>query len=369
MTYDFKHMTRRRMLATTGATIVAGSTLSLTGLARAENEPSAVQKILDQLKDMQAAERAQYLKAEAIKEGKVVMYAADAPALLRSWTEAFQKSFPEIEAEFVRVTSRELLQRSVAESEAGRPAADVLHPPAVQLAVLQKRGMVARYSSPEAESFDKQYIDPNGYWTTYWFAPGVVAFNTNLVERDKVPATLEGLAAPEFKGKLGRTSNGGRWVAGALKAHGEEQGRALIDKVAEQRPRLFDSNSALLAALASGQIAVTFDTNLSDVKIQQATGAPIDFIVPDPLLVLPVYQVIMNDAPHPHAAALVYDWVLSQEGQSVYPGLSQLGPRPDIAYPGIEVMGEAKNIVSLDAELLAEPEPFDKLFEDLFIRN
>ena len=368
MQFNSKNITRRHMLALSGAA-VGVSTFGFSASALASSEKSNVQDILDSLKDMPAAERTQFLRAEAAKEGKVVLYGSDAPNLLRASADAFKGAFPEIEAEFVRVSSRELLQRSVAESNAGRPIADVMHAPAVQLAVLQSAGLVARYASPEAASFSSEYVDPQGYWTTHWMAPGVVAYNTRRIEAANVPVTLDGLAAPELKGKLGRTSNGGRWVAGVLKALGDEQGQIVIKKLAEQSPRLFDSNSALMAALSSGQISVCFDANLSDVKIAQATGAPIEFVVPDPLLVVPMYQFIMKDAPHPHAAALLYDWVLSLEGQAPYPELSQIGPRPDIAYPGKEVIEGAKNVVSLSAELLADPVPFDKLFEDLFIRT
>ncbi|PTM96135.1 ABC transporter substrate-binding protein [Mycoplana dimorpha] len=369
MQSNSKNITRRRMLAVSGAALGVASTFGFSASARASAAKSNVQDILDALKDVPAAERTQFLRAEAAKEGKVVLYGSDAPNLLRAWGTAFTSAFPEIEAEFVRVSSRELLQRSVAESQAGRPVADVLHAPAVQLAILQNMGLLARYVSPEAASFSSDYLDPEGYWTTHWFAPCVVAYNRNRIETGSVPVTLDNLAAPELKGMLGRTSNGGRWVAGVLKALGDEQGGAVIKQVAEQKPRLFDSNSALLAALSSGQIGVGFDANLSDVKIAQATGAPIDYVVPDPLLVVPMYQFIMKDAPHPHAAALLYDWILSKEGQAAYPELSQIGPRPDIAYPGAEVIEGAKNVISLSAELLADPVPFDRLFEDLFIRT
>lgn len=369
MQFNSKNMTRRRMLALTGTAIGAASTFGFTGPAFASPAKSNVQDILDTLKDMPAAERTKVLRAEAAKEGKVVLYASDAPNLLRASAAAFKEAFPEVDAEFVRVSSRELLQRSVAESKAGRPVADVIHAPAVQLAILQSSGLVARYTSPEAASFSKDYVDPDGYWTTHWMAPCVVAYNTRRIEAASVPMTLDGLAAPELKGKLGRTSNGGRWVAGVLKALGEEQGQTIVKKLAEQSPRLFDSNSALMAALSSGQISVCFDANLSDVKIAQATGAPIEFVVPDPLLVVPMYQFVMNDAPHPYAAALLSDWVLSPAGQAPYPELNQIGPRPDIPYPGKDVIEGAKNVVSLSAELLADPVPFDRMFEDLFIRS
>ena len=46
-------------------------------------------------------------------------------------------------------------------------------------------------------------------------------------------------------------------------------------------------------------------TTLGPLKTR---GAPVDYIVPEPMFVLPVYQVVMKDAPHPFAAALAYAW-------------------------------------------------------------
>jgi len=77
----------------------------------------------------------------------------------------------------------------------------------------------------------------------------------------------------------------------------------------------------------------------------------------------------MKDAPHPAAAALAYDWILSKQGQAVYKPLDQMGPRNDTEYPGTDVMKSAKSLVSLSASLLAEPDRFTKIFEDLFVRK
>src|SRR5262249_39723626 len=151
----------------------------------------------------------------------------------------------------------------------------------------------------------------------------------------------------------------GRWVAGVLKAKGEAEGMQLVRRIAAQEPRLYESNTALVNALASGQIAVAFDVNLSNIAIVKQRGAPIDYVVPEPLFLWPVYQVIVKDAPQPFAAALAYDWILSKEGQSVYRGLDQMGPRTDIDYPGREVVSNAKSIISLSATLLADPARFN----------
>jgi iron(III) transport system substrate-binding protein len=328
-----------------------------------------VQDVLDELARLSGPERLKVLEEQATREGKVVMYAADDPNLIRAWNTEFKKKYPQIDSQFIRMTTRDMLQRAVNESQAGRPVADLLHPPAVELAVLQRLNLLARYVSPEARELDAEFRDPQGFWAMHWFAPEVVGFNTTLIKRADVPTTLEGLANPALKGKLGRIALGGRWVAGVLKVKGESEGMELLRRIAAQESRLYESNTALANAIASGQIAVAYDIHLNNVALLKNRGAPIDWVVPEPLFLLPVYQVIMKDAPHPYAAALAYDWILSRSGQAVYKPLDQIGPRNDTDYPGIDVVKSAKSLLSLSASLLAEPDRFNKIFEDLFVRK
>jgi iron(III) transport system substrate-binding protein len=342
-----------------------------TGLAGADAwaaEP-VVQDKLDQLARLTGPERQRFLEEQAIKEGKVVMYASDHPDLIRSWNAEFRKRYPQIDAQFIRMTTRDMMQRAVNESQAGRPVTDLLHPPAAELAILQRQGLIARYPSPEAADFEPDFRDPQGWWTVFWLSPEVVGFNTNLVKRADVPTTLEGRTAPALRGKIGRGPNGAAWVAGVRKIRGETEGMELMRRIAAVEPRVYESNTAMGNALASGQVAMAFDILVTVVGPLKAKGAPVDYVVPDPMFVLPVYQVIMKDAPHPFAAALAYDWILSKQGQAMYKGLNQLGPRKDTDYPYLDVMRSGGTILSLSPVLLADPAPHQKTFEDLFIRK
>ena len=111
--------------------------------------------------------------------------------------------------------------------------------------------------------------------------------------------------------------------------------------------------------------------------VEKRMGATTGFTVPLPesiskqpsLFVLPAYQVIMKDAPHPFAAALAYDWILSKPGQALYKGLDQMGPRKDTDYPYLDVLRSARTMVNLSSTLLADSARHQKTFEDLFIRK
>jgi iron(III) transport system substrate-binding protein len=325
-------MTQRRRWTILGALAGLAVLVSLLGGYPAAGQGGSVQEKLDRLSRLTGAERQRYLEEEAFKEGKVVMYSSDHPELVRAWNAEFKKKYPQIDSQFIRMNTRDALQRAVNESRAGRPVTDLLHPPA-------------------------------------WFAPAVVGFNTNLIQRAEVPTRIEDLADPKFKGKLGRVSAGGRWVAGILKAKGEAAGMDIVRRLAQQEPRIYESSNAVGNALASGQIAIAFDLHVTVAGPLKTQGAPVDYVIAEPLLILPVYQIVMKDAPHPFAAALAYDWMLSKQGQALYKPLDQIGPRKDTEYPFADVMRGAKTVVSLSVGLLAEPARYNKIFEDLYIRK
>jgi len=332
----------------------------------------SVQEKLDQLNRMPVAQRQKFLEEQAIKEGKVVIYSSGEPDVLRDWNALFKKKYPQIDSQFVRMTTEDLLQKAIHESEAGRPVADVVNPPAAELAIFLSKEMLARYVSPESKDFDSEFKDAAGYWTTGWYVPEIVGFNKDLIKERDVPATLEALASPALRGKLGRTQMGNRWLAGVAKVRGESTAAELAKKIAAQKPRIYNSNTALGNALTSGQIGVAFDIHINNVAKLVKQGAPVGMVVPEPMFVYPQHFAIPKDAPHSYAAALVYDWLISKEGgQSIYMNRDHIGPRKDTEYPYKDMIKQAKTVVSYSPTLLTIDvvTKYTKIFEDLFIRR
>ncbi len=333
---------------------------------------AGVQEKLDKLNKMSGQDRQRFLEGKAAKEGKIVMYTSASPDNITDWNALFKKKYPQIDAQFVRMTTRNVLEKAVRESEVGRPVASILNLPAAQLAILINKGMIARYVTPESKDFDPEFKDRNGLWTLFFYNPEVVAFNKDRIKKEDVPATLEALHNSALRGKMGRTRMGNRWVAAVFKVKGKSQGMELIKKIAAQNPRIFRSNTALVNAVSSGQVAIAFDLHMSQVAKLLKRGAPIGYVVPQPLFVHSSYLALPKDAPHPHAAALAYDWLLSKNGaQSMYKEQFQMGPRKDTEYAYKDIIRAAKVIVPYSPNLLSVDKlgGYSKTFEDLFIRK
>lgn len=323
-----------------------------------------VQEVLDDLAAKPAAERQTFLEEKAKADGRIVVYAADDPNVMRAWEEAFREKYPEIQVEYVRMSTKDMLQRVEAESAAGRPVASILGGvTASEIKYLLDRNMLASYRSPQAADFPADYADPNGKWTVHWLMPQVTAFNTDAVSKDKVPVSQEELWSAGFDAPIGRLQSGGRWLAGYASLKGADAAAQLADAVAAKKPQLFQSNSDMTNALTSGQIAVAADMHAGNVAISADRGAPVDYVLPEPLPILPAYTVFLADAPNPYAAALNYDWRLAKDGgQSFYKQFHQFGPRVDTEYAFADVMTSGRTLVPLTDKVLATIGEYDTMF-------
>jgi iron(III) transport system substrate-binding protein len=107
----------------------------------------------------------------------------------------------------------------------------------------------------------------------------------------------------------------------------------------------------------AGEHSILLTTSLNHAVISKGMGAPVWFAMPDPVAARPDHIMVVNNAPHPHAAMLLVDFVLSKEGQTVLakvdyepgrldvepsaairPIVPRLNGKTDIIYPPDEMM-------------------------------
>ena len=88
---------------------------------------------------------------------------------------------------------------------------------------------------------------------------------------------------------------------------------------AKQRPRGFDSRVQLFDRLAKGDDKVCALAEYAGYALYKQKGAPIAFVAPeDGLPASPLVAGIAAKAPHPEAARLFIDWLMSLRGQTLY---------------------------------------------------
>ena len=136
---------------------------------------------------------------------------------------------------------------------------------------------------------------------------------------------------PELKDKIGFAgSDTGVTVVGAmLKFKGEEY----VRKLKTQNPVVHNvSGRALLDFVISGEIGVSPTIFRNHVEVAQKAGAPVAWV---PMEVVPNNSGstgVSLQAPHPHAALLLADFILGEGGQNILEKYEYGNPTKDYGF-------------------------------------
>jgi iron(III) transport system substrate-binding protein len=161
-------------------------------------------------------------------------------------------------------------------------------------------------------------IRPHGEWVGTRLNVFVQAYNTNLVKREDLPKTWEELLDPKWKGKLGIEAEDSDWLAGVLGEIGEERGSKLFRQIVATNGISVRKGHTLLTQLvASGEVPLSLTVYNYKAEQLRREGAPIDWFTIGNAIARPNGVGVANNAPHPHAAVLFYDFELSEEGQKI----------------------------------------------------
>jgi iron(III) transport system substrate-binding protein len=154
------------------------------------------------LADLLNAEAPQEVVNGAKKEGRVVFYTTLGVAHSQPLLNAFQKKYPFVQPELLRLAPEKLHSKIVTESKAGRHAFDVVSTNVVQLGLMLRERLVLPYRAVAREDIPVGLKDNEGYWTAINLRPWVLAYNTKLVAQKEVPKDWWDLLDPKWKRKI-----------------------------------------------------------------------------------------------------------------------------------------------------------------------
>jgi iron(III) transport system substrate-binding protein len=158
---------------------------------------------------------------------------------------------------------------------------------------------------------------PHREWTATRLNIFALGYNTRLVKKEDLPKSYRDLLDPKWKGKLGIEAEDTDWFAGVVSDMGEAEGLKLFREIVDANGISVRKGHTLLTNLvASGEVPLALTVyNYSAEQLKQK-GAPIDWAVIAPAIARPNGMAIARAAPHPHAAALFFDFLLG-EGQKI----------------------------------------------------
>jgi iron(III) transport system substrate-binding protein len=281
----------------------------------------------------------------ARKEGKLVIYTGVERAAAQIVVNAFEKKYPFITAEAVRASSSKLATRLDAEIEANRVQGDVIEFSLLYLTTsLQQRGEILQYDSQEYAQYPKEYTAP-GYWAASGLSNIIILLNTRKVDETNVPQSWWDLTKPYWKGKLTIdnlevSGTGYNWLIAIV--NNESIGWKFIEALGKNKPGLERGHAGMAQKVAAGEYAGAAemsDFHLKNIR-DAAPSVPVRGVWPkEGVPSEPWTAGILKRAPHPNAARLFLDFLLSQEGQALYvQTMGWTSARFDVAHPGYKEM-------------------------------
>ena len=263
------------------------------------------------------ADRTERLIAAAKKEGELMLYSSLTQEDQLKLAADFKRRYG-VTVKFWRGSQAHILQRVISETRAGRFEFDVLETNAPQVEALAREELLQRMSSPHVEeALLPETVPAHGEWAPDRLNLLVYAYNTNAVKTGNVPRTWQDLLDASWKGRLGMESTNVEWFAALVEAMGEQSGLELFRRMGDNRVAVRTGHTHSTGRVIAGEIPMMLGVYSHDVDRMKAKGAPVDWFVLPPAVVLPCAVAVSRRAPHPRAAALFYDYMLT-EGQRFY---------------------------------------------------
>jgi iron(III) transport system substrate-binding protein len=271
----------------------------------------------------------------AKKERQVVWYTTlIVNQAIRPLKEAFEKKYPGIELQFARADESPTAAKLLAEAGAGRVQADVFDGIS-NMVPLKRAGLLAPYVPDAASQYPPEMKDKDGYWIAillYVFTPGI---NTTLVAKEQAPKSYQDLLDPRWKGKMawnpGSMAGAIGFVGNISMSMGEERGMGYLKALATQRIVNIEASSrAILDQVIAGEYPMGLMMFNHHAVISAQKGAPSDWLKLEPVPVAFDAVGILKDAPHPNAARLLVDFLVSEDGQKVLQKADYLPAMPSV---------------------------------------
>ena len=277
----------------------------------------------------------------AKKEGNLSIIHGMPQVAMQGLTKAFNRLYPFINVEIERQQGLAVYEKFNTETRAGSNLRDIVM--VADMAAYRKlveNKMIMNHRVPnDADIPAKFKID--GYAYVAYLTTIVVIVNDKLVSQEEgaILREWEGILDPRWKGRIGTTYPAGGSAYGPLYMYLRPPtpgrfGEKFLRGIAAHQPQIFNSTATAMERLMAGEIHVLFTHFESDAIPKFSQGAPIRWYAPKPTPSFGnSYFGIAAKAPHPNAARLWLNWLLSEDGATainkVYASVSTLSTHKD----------------------------------------
>lgn len=274
-----------------------------------------------------------------------------------------------------------LVNRLIAEKE--RPLADVFWSGEfVQTLLLQEKGVLQPYASPNAETIPAIYKDPQGYWTGFAGRMRVLLANTQRLSPDKYPQSTADLLNPSYPAQQVGLANPlfGTTLTHAAALYalwGPQKGRVFFQSIKGRGVQVVDGNSVVRDMVADGRLAWGL-LDSDDACGALEKKAPAAIIIPDQsgaggipgTLVIPNTVAVVKGAPHLSEARLLVDYLLKAQTEQdlVQSGWSHVPLHPGVKPSGCFAGSGVKDLGIALKEIYGQLQTVQKDLAEIFMQ-
>jgi iron(III) transport system substrate-binding protein len=247
---------------------------------------------------------------------------------------AFNKLYPNIKINSLRLSADKIPPRVITEQRGGKFNADVVSGDSPQIAQLLQAGALQPYTPKDIAPLPSGLDLPQGYEGVVYAVTTVIAYNPAVVKQKglPVPTSWEDLTKPQWKGQFSIDPGAVNWYDSLVKQMGHDKALALIKGLGDNKPRFVESHTQALTQVEAGEpagAATAYGYKASkDLKKNKGT---LEFVNANPLPASLTLIDVVKNAPHPAAARLFEDWMVSKAGQdAVVDVTNHTSIRPDV---------------------------------------
>jgi iron(III) transport system substrate-binding protein len=292
------------------------------------------------------------------RTGTVRIYVSLATSAMTRLVKGLNQHFPNLKIEFVRAGSVETVKRFVAERQAGRIGADLIHgaDPGGFEYFAQKGWLDTRLAAlPLTKDYRDGFYDKNAGWVAPRATGIAIVYNTKLVKKENAPKSWKELIEPKWKGRIAisdPTRAGSSFSH--LYAMWKIYGLGYLEKFAKNDLFVAGDGTATREAVASGERDIA-PVSEYDAFTFKKEGKPVDVAwVEDGTIMLPAPLALVKGSPNNANALALAEYMLSREGQQMTSDITlSWSPRKDIKAPDGKPELDSIQIATLNWEKAA----------------
>jgi iron(III) transport system substrate-binding protein len=299
-------------------------------------------------------------------EGTLTLYTTIAEKDLPTLLTPFESKYG-IKVNVWRAGTDKVLQRTVAEHAARRYDVDVIHFGSPEMEALAREEILLPIESAVHADLQPGSVPAHRQWAATLLSVWVQAYNTKLLAKDDLPRTYADLLDARWRGKIGIEAKDQDWFASVVDVMGGgDRGLQFFRELVSRNGVSVRLGHTLLTNMViSGEVPLALTVYNYMPEQAKKKGAPIDWIALEPAIARSNAVGVARHAPHPTAARLFYEYLLSEEAQQYFGQMDYVPSNTKVASPlrGVKIV-QTDPVRTLD-----ESGKWTGLFEEIFVKR